>query len=63
MLNQLQDVFVSLEKDEVKYLVIGGIAVVLHGVPGATFVLDLLIVAKSLQLLPEYTASQLIDST
>ena len=45
MLNQLQDVFSSLQKLKVKYLVIGGIAAVLHGVPRATFDLDILIEA------------------
>ena len=45
MLNQLKDVFSSLEKHKVKYVVIGGIAAVLHGVPRATFDLDLLIEA------------------
>jgi hypothetical protein len=43
MLNRLQDVFSSLHDRNVKYLVIGGIATVLHGVPRATFVLDILI--------------------
>lgn len=33
MLNPLGDVFSSLEKNQVKYLVIGGIASVLYGVP------------------------------
>ena len=47
MLNRLQVVFESLEKKEVKYLVIGGIAAVLHGVPRATFDLDILIEASS----------------
>ena len=46
MLNQLQDVFASLQKHNVKYLVIGGIAAVLHGVPRATFDLDILIEAN-----------------
>lgn len=45
MLNQLQGVFSSLEKNKVKYVVIGGIASVLHGVPRATFDLDILIEA------------------
>lgn len=45
MLNQLKDVFASFQKHKVKYLVIGGIAAVLHGVPRATFDLDLLIEA------------------
>lgn len=45
MLNQLQGVFASLQKHNVKYLVIGGIAAVLHGVPRATFDLDILIEA------------------
>lgn len=43
MLHQLKDVFASFQKHEVKYLVIGGIAVVLYGVPRATFDLDILI--------------------
>lgn len=43
MLNRLQGVFASLEENSVRYLVIGGIAAVLHGVPRATFDLDLLI--------------------
>jgi len=47
MLNQLQDVFASFQKHKVKYLVIGGIAAVLHGVPRATFDLDILIEATS----------------
>ncbi|MEZ4513364.1 MAG: nucleotidyltransferase [Chloroflexota bacterium] len=45
MLNQLQGVFASFQKHEVKYLVIGGIAAVLYGVPRATFDLDILIEA------------------
>lgn len=47
MLNQLQDVFASFQRHNVKYLVIGGIAAVLHGVPRATFDLDILIEATS----------------
>jgi hypothetical protein len=43
MLNQLKDVFESLQKHNVHYVVIGGIAAVLHGVPRATFDLDILI--------------------
>ena len=45
MLNQLRDVFASLQQREVRYVVIGGIAAVLHGVPRATFDLDMLIEA------------------
>ncbi len=45
MLNQLRDVFASFQRHNVKYVVIGGIAVVLHGVPRATFDLDILIEA------------------
>jgi len=47
MLNQLKDVFASLEKYKVRYLVIGGIASVLYGVPRATFDLDILIETTS----------------
>lgn len=43
MLHRLQDVFESFERHEVRYVVIGGIAAVLHGVPRATFDLDILI--------------------
>ena len=40
MLDQLQTVFASFQKNDVKYLVIDGIAAVLYGVPRATFDLD-----------------------
>jgi hypothetical protein len=45
MLDQLQSVFASFQKNDVKYVVIGGIAAVLYGVPRATFELDVLIEA------------------
>ena len=45
MLNRLRDVFASFQKHNVKYVIIGGIAAVLHGVPRATFGLDILIAA------------------
>lgn len=45
MLNLLRDVFASFQRHNTKYLVIGGIAAVLHGVPRATFDLDILIEA------------------
>ena len=45
MLNRLQAVFESFEAHGVEYVVIGGIAAVLHGVPRATFDLDILIEA------------------
>ena len=47
MLNRLKDVFKSFQQHEVRYVVIGGIAVVLYGVPRATFDLDILIEATS----------------
>ena len=43
MLNLLKDVFSSLQQHKVRYVVIGDIAAVLHGVPRATFDLDILI--------------------
>ena len=43
MIDQLQSVFASFQKNDVRYLVIGGIAAVLYGVPRATFDLDILI--------------------
>ena len=46
MLNRLLGVFASFQKHKVRYLVIGGIAAVLHGVPRATFDLDILIEAS-----------------
>ena len=46
MLNRLQDVFKSFQRHDVKYVVIGGIASILHGVPRATFDLDILIEAS-----------------
>ena len=45
MLNRLRDVFRSFQRHEVRYVVIGGIASVLYGVPRATFDLDILIEA------------------
>jgi len=45
MLNRLQDVFRSFQQHDVRYVVIGGIALILHGVPRATFYLDILIEA------------------
>lgn len=45
MLNQLGEVFASFHRNQVKYVIIGGIAAVLHGVPRATFDLDILIKA------------------
>ncbi len=47
MLNRLRDAFASFQDHEVRYLVIGGIAAVLHGVPRATFDLDILIEASA----------------
>jgi predicted nucleotidyltransferase len=45
MLNRLQDVLKSFQKYNVKYVIIGGIASTLHGVPRATFDVDILIEA------------------
>jgi hypothetical protein len=47
MLNRFQDVFESLKRHDVKYVVIGGVAAVLHGVPRATFDVDILIEATA----------------
>jgi len=43
MLNRLQDVFKFFQQHKVRYIVVGGVASVLHGVPRATFDLDILI--------------------
>ena len=56
MLNRLRDVFKSFQRHDVRYVVIGGIASVLHGVPRATFGLDILIEAT-----PE-NAERLLDA-
>ena len=56
MLNRLVNVFSSFQRHEVKYLVIGGIASILYGVPRATFDLDILIEAT-----PE-NAKRLLDA-
>lgn len=45
MLQRLKPVFESFQRNNVRYLVFGGIAVALHGVPRATFDLDVLIEA------------------
>ena len=46
MLDRYRDVFRSSERREVKCLVIGGVAAIVHGVPRATFDLDILIEAN-----------------
>ena len=56
MLNQLKVVFESFQRHDVRYIVIGGIASVLHGVPRSTFDLDILIEAT------ESNASRLLDA-
>jgi len=56
MLNRLQDVFRSFQQHDVRYVIIGGIASILHGVPRATFDLDILIDAT-----PE-NARRLLDA-
>ena len=45
MLNRLKGVFKSFQQHDVRYVVIGGIAAVLYGVPRATFDLYILIEA------------------
>lgn len=45
MLNRYRDVFKCLASQNVEYVVIGGIAAILHGVPRATFDLAILIKA------------------
>ncbi len=56
MLNQLQGVFSSFHSHDVRYVIIGGIAAILYGVPRATFDLDILIEAT-----PE-NAQKLLDA-
>lgn len=56
MLNRLKGVFESFQQHDVRYIVIGGIAAVLYGVPRATFDLDILIEAT-----PE-NAQRLLDA-
>jgi len=56
MLNRLKEVFKYFQQHDVRYVVIGGIAAVLYGVPRATFDLDILIEAS-----PQ-NAQRLIDA-
>lgn len=56
MLSRLRDVFASLNSRSVKYVVIGGTAAILHGVPRATFDLDILMEAT------QANASALLDA-
>jgi len=46
MLHRLKDVFRSFQRHNVRYVIIGGVASVLYGVPRATFDLDILIEAS-----------------
>lgn len=45
MLHKLKGVFKSFEENDVRYLIIGGIAAALHGVPRNTFDMDIIIEA------------------
>lgn len=56
MLNRLKEIFASFQRHKVRYVVIGGIASVLYGVPRATFDLDILIDAT------EENARNLLDA-
>lgn len=56
MFDQLKGVFASLQRHDVRYVVIGGIASVLYGVPRVTFDLDILIDAET------RNAARLIDA-
>ena len=56
MLDQFRDVFKSFQNRDVKYVVIGGIAAILYGVPRNTVDLDILIEAT------EANAEQLLLS-
>jgi hypothetical protein len=47
VLNRLLDVFKSFQRHEVRYVVLGGVASVLYGVPRTTFDLDILIEATT----------------
>lgn len=47
MLNRFQDVFKSLQDHQVEYVVIGGVAAILYGVPRVTFDVDILIQATT----------------
>lgn len=46
MLNRYRDVFASLHSNNCRYLVLGGVAAVLYGVPRMTFDIDILIDAN-----------------
>ena len=56
MLNRYRDVFRCLNARDVRYLVIGGIAAIVHGVPRMTFDLDILIEATP------HNAQRLLDA-
>ncbi len=43
MMNGIKDVFASFDSHDVRYVVIGGIAAILHGVPRTTLDVDILI--------------------
>jgi len=58
MLNRFQDVFRFFQQHKVRYMVIGGVASVLYGVPRATFDLDILIEATTENAQQLYLADQ-----
>lgn len=47
MLHKLKGVFKLFEENDVRYLIIGGIAAALHGVPRNTFDMDIIIEATA----------------
>ncbi|MEM7131869.1 MAG: nucleotidyltransferase [Chloroflexota bacterium] len=69
MITRSKDLFASLEKNRVKYVVIGGVAAILHGVPRMTGDVDLLIepsienAERVLQVLADlgYDTASLVD--
>lgn len=56
MLNRYRGVFRSFHSHDVRYVVIGGVAAILHGVPRTTFDLDILIEAT------QENAQRLLDA-
>lgn len=61
LFDELNDIIELLEKNNIEYAVCGGLALAIHGFPRATFDIDILIKAESLEKAYEIVAGKGYD--
>ena len=61
LLEELSQIVFALEENEIEYAVCGGLALTIHGFPRATFEIDILIQAESLEKAFEIAAEKGYD--